>query len=328
MNLAISYGGGPSQAAAAPPDDVIQRIRSIDDTSLGDVAGVFGVAARNVVKRFPVATEPPAAVRERGRNRELNVVFLDLCAELISGQNRALSPLHWGYWPANAESTTAVAADYDPFWAYSENLLAYVPQGVRRVMDVGCGLGANTRLLAERELRVTAVTPVSHHRDRIEQAKLPGVDVRCARFEEMQSEESYDLLLFSESVNHFALSDGFLEHCKTFLGTPGFLLIADDLTEERACRVEQQRVFRVLRAVDISKNVAPTGDWWVTRKRAFAAYGTALMSILEMHDPPVAARVRQIIGELDSSELRVLFSEDQAIPVSKGRYMVYLLQRD
>jgi hypothetical protein len=135
-------------------------------------------------------------------------------------------------------------------------------------------------------------------------------------------------LLFSESVNHFPLTDEFLEHCKGFLEKSGFILMADDLTEERACRIEEQEVFRVLRAVDISKNVAPTCNWWVTQKRAIGAYGTALMSILEIHDPPVAGRVRQILDDLDSKELRVLFSEEESIPVSKGRYMIYLLQRD
>jgi SAM-dependent methyltransferase len=195
-------------------------------------------------------------------------------------------------------------------------------------MDVGCGLGANTKLLAGRNMRVTAVSPVQHHCDLIEAAGLPGVEVRCARFEEMDAADPYDLLLFSESMNHFPLTEEFFEHCKLFLRRSGYMLMADDLVEERARWIEEQQIFRVLRAVDISENVAPTSAWWAGQKRALAAYGNALMAVLEMHDAEIAERVRGILGDLDSDELRMLLSDGSASPASKGRYMIYLLRRD
>jgi hypothetical protein len=47
-----------------------------------------------------------------------------------------------------------------------------------------------------------------------------------------------------------------------------------------------------------------------------------------MQDPPVAARVRELLDTLDSSELKVLLAGGDVVPTSKGRYMIYLLQRD
>ena len=259
--------------------------------------------------------------------RQLNLVFCDFCAQLVSG-GQPLSPLHWGFWPGGIQTPSAETNDFDPFWAFSENLLAHIPDTAIRILDVGCGLGANAKLLSERRKLVTAVSPIAHHCESIERAKLPGVEVRCTRFEDMSPDETYDLLLFSESLNHFPLSDNFLEHCKRFLAPSGFLLGADDLTEERARRIEQQQVFRVLRAIDISANIAPMGQWWMRWVPAFTAYRFALMSILDMQDPPVAARVRELLDTLDSSELKVLLSGGNVAPTSKGRYMIYLLQRD
>ena len=170
------------------------------------------------------------------------------------------------------------------------------------------------------------MSPVAHHCAAIEQAKLLGVEVKCARFENMRPEAPYDLLLFSESLNHFSLDDTFFAHCRAFLTDAGFVLMADDLTAARAARIAAQRVFRVVRTVDISDNVAPTGRWWAQQVRAFAACRDAWNSILEIHDPGVASRVREILDSLDSSELRLLLSGRVAPPESKGRYLIYLLQ--
>jgi 2-polyprenyl-3-methyl-5-hydroxy-6-metoxy-1,4-benzoquinol methylase len=342
---------------------VVGSIKAIDETRLYEVAQTFSVAANRAVRRFSNAIEYrtddaedhgsigraaagaegvvrsgfPAAVDghpsepdprwERVLTRKLNVVFCDFCAQLISG-GQPLSPLHWGFWPDGVQAPSAAADDFDPFWAFSENLLAHIPEAAIRILDVGCGLGANAKLLSQRNKLVTAVSPVAHHCESIAQAQLPGVEVRCARFEDMSPNEPYDLLLFSESVNHFPLGDNFLEHCKRFLAPSGFLLLADDFTEERARRIEQQQAFHVLDTVDISANVAPTGSWWMRQMRAFTAYRTALMSILDMQDPPVAARVRELLDTLDSSELKVLLAGGDAVPTSKGRYMIYLLKRD
>ena len=213
---------------------------------------------------------------ERHGTRELNIIFLDLCARLI-GRGQPLTSLHWGYWPDAAAARPLMEADgHDPFEAFSLNLLAHVPESAIRILDVGCGLGANAKILASRQKLVTAVSPVPHHCAAIEAARLPGVDVRCARFEELRPDRAFDLLLFSESVNHFDLTGAFFAYCAAFLRPGGFLLLADDLTAERAEQIAAQGVFRMVREVDISANVAPTGQWWAWHMRAFVAFRAAL----------------------------------------------------
>jgi 2-polyprenyl-3-methyl-5-hydroxy-6-metoxy-1,4-benzoquinol methylase len=354
-NFAISYGGGASDEPPSPAfQAVVDRIKAIDQLPIADAAAAFeevaatiagdvspdgddeaeledsgaGAASGNQAAQPGAPRAPFREARwERYRTRELNVVFLDLCAQLIGKRGETLPSLHWGFWPTDSSAVLGTDLDvYDPFEAFSENLLAHVPDTAKRILDVGCGLGANARLLSARNKLITAVSPVAHHCAAIEQAKLPGVEVKCARFEEMRPEAPYDLLLFSESLNHFSLDDEFFAHCRTFLADAGFVLMADDLTAARAARIAAQRVFRVVRTVDISENVAPTGTWWAQQMRAFAACREAWNSILEIHDTEVARRVSDILDTLDSSELRVLLSGRVVPPESKGHYLIYLLQ--
>lgn len=365
-NFAISYGGLPSaDPTSAAFRDVVDAIKQIDGSPIDGVATAFRAASEAVTRRFAdpnldrlgdceerhgdgensnaqhdamfaasrsgVAVGLQRAARstvrwERPRTRELNVIFLDLCSRVFAREGQALSPLHWGFWPTGTRALAIDVEDYDPLRAFSDNLLAHIPAGVSRILDVGCGLGFNEERLAAQNKHVTALSPVAHHCRVIEQAQLPGVSVQCARFEELVSDQRYDLLLFSESVNHFALDEEFFVHCRQFLADPGFILMADDLTEERARMIETQRLFRVIRSVDITANVAPTTQLWLQQLRVVTAYHAALMSILELHDPQLAAGVQEVLADLDSSELKLLLSGQMSPPTPKGRYMIYLLE--
>lgn len=336
-NLAISYSGElGGEARAAAFQSLVERIKAIDHAPIEAAARVFAAAVERLVAglepsepavgsvpghRLP---EPPPIGTPSARLARQNVVFLDLCSRLVGRHELTFSPLHWGYWPLDA----VVKEPYDPFAAFSENLLAHVPREVRRVMDVGCGLGVNAQLLAGRGKQVTAVSPVAHHCELIAEAAVPGIEVRCARFEDLTPDASYDLLLFSESLNHFAFTAEFWRHTKQFLVPSGWVLMADDLTAERQAIVETQTEFRLLRSIDITANVAPTTQWWERQMPIVAAYHAALMSLLEIDDPALAARVQAVLGAVENNELKVLLSGQRIAPAPQGRYMIYLLQRD
>lgn len=363
-NFAISYSGQLSdERIASTFRAVVERIKAVDQSPIGGVATAFRSAADAVARRCAAsrgeyiasrddpepasialrptvaATSTPnreargqagttdaGATADDGHIKTHSEIFLDFCAQLYGNPGQALLPMHWGFWPTDAPASPTSADAYGAWGAFSENLLAYIPEGVSRILDVGCGLGYNAQLLSQRGKRVTAVSPVAHHVAVIERARLPGVDAKCGRFEELLPDRRYDLLLFSESVNHFSLREEFWEHCKQFLTDSGFMLMADDLTEERARMIETQRVFRIIRAVDITANVAPSVEWWAKQLPMFAAYHTALMSILKLDDPELAARVRSTIDAVDDSELKLLLSGETKPPAPKGRYMIYLLQ--
>ena len=147
------------------------------------------------------------------------------------------------------------------------------------------------------------------------------------RFEDMAPDEPYDLLLFSESVNHFMLHAEFMRHCCRFLTDAGFMLMADDLSAESVRQIEEQQQFHVLGSWDITRNVAPTTDWFARQLPALAAYHRALMAIVELYDARVAARLRTILDSLENGDLKALFTGGATPAASQGRYMVFLLQR-
>jgi hypothetical protein len=124
---------------------------------------------------------------------------------------------------------------------------------------------------------------------------------------------------------HFSLDEDFFKHCKEFLRGQGFLLMADDLADDRIRRVEAQSLFGVVRSADITENVAPTIQWWAEQMPMFAAYSAAMASALNLYDPELARRVLGVIGKLENDELQCLFSGGMP-PAPKGRYMIYLLQ--
>ncbi len=340
-SFGISYGGQPSNAPVAPRFlAVVERIKAIDAAPLAGLATAFGPVARALARGMSTrVADEPSSVSEDAKSRAqfgsesrlgraLNIIFLDLFLRLAGGVMEALPPLHWGFWPSTAEAAARTHDIGGPQEAFSNDLLSHVPEGVTRILDVGCGLGFHERILSARGKRVTAISPVPHHCAAIEQARLPNVEVRCTRFEDMAPEEEpFDLLLFSESVNHFILDAALMQHCCRFLSDSGFMLMADDLSPESMRRIEQQKEFRILGSWDITQNVAPTADWFSGLLPTIAAYHRALMATLELYDAPVAARVTAILGSLENSDLKALFSGGTAPPAAKGRYMIYLLAR-
>jgi SAM-dependent methyltransferase len=340
VNFAISYGGQPSdEPVSARFRATVDRIKAIDTSPLAELAMAFRPAALAIARRLSSrdADEPPPAPvvattgtqfgSESSLGRALNIIFLDLFVRLAGEAPEPLRPMHWGFWPTVGGAPAHTSDAYDPLEAFSINLLSHVPESATRILDVGCGLGFDERILSARGKRVTAISPVPHHCAVIEHARLPNVDVRCTRFEDLAPAEPFDLLLFAESVNYFMLNAAFMRHCARFLTDSGFLLMADDLSAESVRQIEEQEEFRVLRASDITANVAPTADWFAGHLPTTAAYHRAMMATLELYDAPLAARVRTILDSLENSDLKALFSGRTAPPAPKGRYMIFLLQR-
>lgn len=80
---------------------------------------------------------------------------------------------------AVADTYARVRPGYPP-----EAIAWLLPEGAGRVLDIGAGTGALSEGLLARGLEVVAVEPDSEMR-RVLEARLPGVDVRAGRAEEL-----------------------------------------------------------------------------------------------------------------------------------------------
>jgi SAM-dependent methyltransferase len=186
---------------------------------------------------------------------------LFVCTDVLK-----LPSLHYGFWPPDAE----------PRWAdlpaaqarFTEHLIAAIPDGVRSVLDVGCGVGDNARALSALGYVVTAISPDMNHRRYVDGD--PRIVFERTRFEDFTSDRRFDLVLMSESQNYFDAAEGF-RRTLGLLNPGGHLLVSGMFRRAGSTRFAQTRndereyvdVARreglvLVSCADITPNVLPT----------------------------------------------------------------------
>jgi MPBQ/MSBQ methyltransferase len=195
------------------------------------------------------------------------------------------SYLHYGYWesiPSVGEELTLTCLRVAQK-AYAEKLLSFIPEGVNTVIDVGCGIGGNARTLTERGFKVEGLAPDAVQEERFIKNTNGQVPFYLTRFEDFQSDKSYDLILFSESSQYIAVDD-LAQGAARLLSSDGYLLIADMMRFDSEykegifsnCHVVSELEsallkagFKLVKTEDISKSIAPTIDLCIDNFRTF-----------------------------------------------------------
>ncbi|HEX2981007.1 MAG TPA: class I SAM-dependent methyltransferase, partial [Anaerolineaceae bacterium] len=190
---------------------------------------------------------------------------LYFCTEVLK-----LNSLHYGLWEPGAAATDL--ADVRAAQArYTQTLVDAIPEGVRRVLDVGCGVGDVAAELTRRGYQVTAISPDRNHARFFE--GLPGdrVDFQNVRFEDFTSDQTFDLILMSESQGYFDADTG-LSQCRKYLRPGGYLFISGifktgysagfqgNLVEKAYVRRARTFGFELTRREDITARVLPSGS--------------------------------------------------------------------
>ncbi len=134
--------------------------------------------------------------------------------------------LHYGLWGDDLEvevKNLPVAQK-----RYSEFLLGHVPDGVERVLDVGCGAGGVATELLARGFRVEGVSPSLLLSAAARRQAGNDFVIHEGRFEDVEfaADDRFDLVLFSESFQYIDL-DCVLEYAKRRLNPGGYVLICD-----------------------------------------------------------------------------------------------------
>ena len=135
-----------------------------------------------------------------------------------------MQDLHYGYWPEglpHVPQNLAVAQAH-----YTDFLMSHIPGGVKSVLDVGCGAGNTARKLIERGFKVDCVSPNGVLTGVAKQVLKGRGDIFETRFQDLQTERRYDLILFSESLLFIPLQDGFTK-ALSLLNPGGHVLITD-----------------------------------------------------------------------------------------------------
>lgn len=132
--------------------------------------------------------------------------------------------MHYGYWldglavePMNLPKAQA---------AYTDFLMDAMLSRVRSILDVACGAGHNALRLLERRYQVDCVSP-NGYLTRIAKRRLgERAGFFECRIEDLQTDQRYDLVLFSESLLFMplGLAPG---KAPSLLNAGGHILIAD-----------------------------------------------------------------------------------------------------
>jgi SAM-dependent methyltransferase len=153
-------------------------------------------------------------------SRDLGLEFASICGKYFLG----IEHLHYGYWPEGLAveiNNLRVAQQY-----YTDFLISHIPAGVRTILDVGCGSGHTSRRLVDMGYKVACVSPSPVLNRQVRELLGPTVKVFECTYEQVNTIDRFDLVLFSESFQYINIEKALV---KTFeiINSAGWLLICD-----------------------------------------------------------------------------------------------------
>ena len=137
--------------------------------------------------------------------------------------------LHYGYWdePEKVNGNSLSIDDIaNAQGRYIEHLTSFIPEDVRSILDVGCGVGGNAAYLLERGFEIDVLSPDPYQEKVIKKKFNGAMKFFKSKFENFETYRTYDLILESESACYIKIEPGFTS-ARRALRTGGYLLVAD-----------------------------------------------------------------------------------------------------
>lgn len=275
---------------------------------------------------------------EKDITNYINLDNMDLelwiCTELLK-----LKSLHYGYW-SNGESLNLDNLRIAQA-RYTEELIGHIPEGVKTVLDVGCGIGDNARAMADKGYGVTALSPDKNHKKYFDRADHSHIKFYNQKFEDLRTNEKFDLVLMSESQNYFDAEVGFRQ-CRRFLNDGGHLLVCgmfryDDSSAFKHVRnIESEFLekaaghkFELKRRIDITERVLPTLQLANEASREYLAPAYDVLKYYFEHSSPLKLRLFKIFCSKELKNLSRIYhyySEffDPALFQKRVKYLTLL----
>ena len=108
--------------------------------------------------------------------------------------------LHYGFWPDELEiipKNVRKAQDL-----HSKLIIDSIPENVETILDVGSGSGGLAEKLINAGYKVHCVSPSEYLADAIEEKLKDKVKVYRSTCQDLELEQQYDLVIFSESFQY------------------------------------------------------------------------------------------------------------------------------
>ncbi|MDP6991948.1 MAG: class I SAM-dependent methyltransferase [Candidatus Marinimicrobia bacterium] len=132
--------------------------------------------------------------------------------------------LHYGYWPHDKTATAQNFAEAQQ--RHSQLIIDHIPEGVENILDVGSGSGNLAKKLISLGYHVDCVIPSEFLAERVKEKLDENSTIHICKFEAVETNLTYDLILFSESFQYIPM-DKSIPKIQKLLSPNGNLLICD-----------------------------------------------------------------------------------------------------
>lgn len=250
--------------------------------------------------------------------------------------------LHYGYFDGSLPETLDSIPEAQQ--AYVDNLISYIPDGINRIFDVGCGTGGMASELLKRDYEIVCLAPdpylIEKTAERTE-GKVSRLIVDLYENVEDESDESFDMILMSESCQYIQVERGWKQN-QRLLRKGGYVLIGDffrirelDPGISKSGHPLQEFIeagnrhgFELIKEVDITEQVAPTMDIYqdMIKNRVFPV-AEAIFEFLERKSRFLYWLGKKALGK-KIEKLHVKYSNQGADLFKKYKqYTVLLFQK-
>ncbi|MCB1304125.1 MAG: methyltransferase [Leptospiraceae bacterium] len=232
----------------------------------------------------------------------------------LSHQLFGVEHLHYGFFEKGKKPTLQNMPSAQD--AYVKNLMKYLPSGIKRIFDVGCGTGGVATELVKRKYDVTCLAPDPYLIEKTltnTKNKVKGI---VDLYENLDPATSglgtFDMVLMSESCQYIKINEGWDQNV-AFLRPGGYVMVADFFRVRELDRpglsksghplesylaAAESHGFVLKKKVDITKFVSPTMDLYqetITQK-IFPVFG-AIFEIIQRRYPWTYKVLRKLLGK-------------------------------
>ena len=180
--------------------------------------------------------------------------------------------LHFGYWPDGKKPTAgnfALAQEN-----HSKLIMDAIPDGTKRILDVGSGSGSLALKLLNSGYEVDCIIPSEYLAVAVKEKLGSRGKTHICKLEDFNCQELYDLVIFSESFQYVNMIVS-LEKIGKILNHEGHLIICDffrlDVPERSLMggghswvafnKAIEMTSFELISDTDITNGTAPTIDF-------------------------------------------------------------------